>query len=131
MRVIAGSILIGLSLVALVLNESLNSVAYFLSQVARELGAFSWGYPSTTPELTIISWFFMAVGVALLIWGLWDIRGEFPKPVRSKSTSQVRMEVVGLRDLWHDPIGKAAIIFIAVLLVGLAVMAIIMALLPH
>jgi asparagine N-glycosylation enzyme membrane subunit Stt3 len=79
MRAIIGSILVGFSLVAGVANESLGRIAYEITNLegyqtswrgSGLLGGYS-GYGGTGWEFLI--WFFMIIGVALLVWELWDI----------------------------------------------------------
>jgi hypothetical protein len=76
MRAIIGSILVGFSLVAGVANESLGRIAYNITRLEGYQTTWSGsgllgGYGGTGWEFLI--WFFMIIGIALLVWELWDI----------------------------------------------------------
>jgi len=87
MKIIAGSILTGLSLLAEVVNEWLHHFFFAAFNIANGVmiegaGEFSPGpYYPQGPEAVqifigtrIIIWIFMALGVALIIWGLQEAK---------------------------------------------------------
>ena len=83
MKIIAGAIIASISLFTEMMNEWLHHFFYAMMNIAKGTLALSSGYtivsPYNTPEQVdifliarIIIWVFVALGILLIIWGLWE-----------------------------------------------------------
>ncbi len=102
MKLIAGSILVGLSLVAEVLNQHLGNIAH-------EIGFTRFG----TSGPVFLIWLFMAIGMILLAWGIWEMR-KSPLTSSSAPVAQLKRADTGWKQFIDDPVKKIAVIVVAV-----------------
>ena len=69
MKLLAGSTLLGLTLIAVVLDKSLHTVAWQVHKLAEN----GWLRLRPSPTgLEPLIWVFMALAIALLVWGFWE-----------------------------------------------------------
>jgi hypothetical protein len=114
MKLIAGSILLGLGLLG-------NLFIEWGHLIRRPI----WGHISGEHYL-YMTWVVIGSGVILLISGLWEVIRKpvlfnSLQPVRSESNDQIKVKRHGWRELWYDPIARIILLFLGFVLVLVAV----------